>query len=151
MALLGFESIELEPVVFVVHEACFGESGLAASDGGFGEKGFVELGTGFDENKLAALEVVLVPKRVVVGADGDVAVFVGEGGIGKLANGLKRGTSSLEASGKGITFFGLGFAGLSSIFLNMLEVLDPVGVSLDLGVFIRLPSRSSLSSSSFVN
>ena len=58
----------------------------------------MELETGFGENGLAALAIDLVPKRVVIGADGDTVVFVGEAGIGKLANGLNRGVSSLELS-----------------------------------------------------
>lgn len=113
---------EIVPVALELPKVDIGENGLGIADPGNGT-----------ERLLGAVSV--------------------EEGTGRFAKGLKRGESSLEAAGRDFTFFSrLAFVGLSIMFLNIFDVLDPPVVSLfDLAIFIRLPSCPSLSSSSFVN
>jgi len=107
---------------------------------GFGEKIPVVAGTGVGFGAKILL--------VVTEATGDVLV-ADEGGTGKLPNGLNRGGSSFEFSGKGFTFFpGLALAGLSRIFLKIFDVLEPVEFPF---MFNRLLSLSSFSKISLVS
>jgi hypothetical protein len=147
--LIGLGAAELDAVVLGMLEEGFGEKGLAAVDVGFGEKGLAVVDVGLDAKGLL--------EDTAGGAEPVEVRDVGEAGTGKLANGLNRGASSFETSGKDFCFFSglafvglLAFLGLPRMFLKMFDVLEPLVVPFNLGSK-RLDSRSSLSSSSFVN
>jgi hypothetical protein len=106
-----------------------------------------------DVNNLGVSEAAFGDERWLKEVMGAVVFGVADEGNGRLTKGLKRGVSSSVVVGSDFTFFsGLAFTGLSTMFLNIFNVLDPpVGATLNWGVFIRLLSSSSLSSSSLVN
>lgn len=114
---------------------------------GFGEKRPGESETDLGANKfaLAAFDTGFGVTMSV--EDEDSSDLVGDLGTCKVPIGLKRGASPLDdvTDRKGAIFFCPAVVGVSTMFLKILEVVDPVESSLILAVFNRLPSCSSSS------
>lgn len=132
-----------------------GTPGLDTLVAGFAGDGLEGVPTAFDVNKLDVLLVAVGLDVLDRSADGDVEAVELAKGTGRLPKGLGRGELSLTSGRDAIFLTGLdlvgllGLEGLSRMFLNRFEVLDPVVPPFNLGVLIC--RNGLLSGVSFVN